>query len=120
MRAMHVPHACARDAAPAVQLKVDLAETHGELMSCKRALTRAMEREAKLSERVSMLEAPWAPQGGPGGGGGGGRRASLFTPRAADDELEPPVDTQAHDELSAPEILVGGGTSGEEGSSIPQ
>ena len=100
-----------------MQLKVDLAETHGELMYCKRALTRTKESETKLLEKVSMLEVPIAPPAAPAAP----RRASLFTPRmnvlsgAAVPEVpeeaaaETPVDTQAHDELSAPEINIGDG-----------
>lgn len=101
-----------------MQLKVDLAETHGELMHCKRALTRAKESETKLLEKVAMLEVPLAPQTTQNQP----RRTSLFTPLmtvvadaavAEVPELAPPVDTQAHDELSAPEINIGDGVARE-------
>jgi hypothetical protein len=39
-----------------VQLKVDVAETHGELVSCKRAVSRAAEREQRLMRRLAMHE----------------------------------------------------------------
>jgi hypothetical protein len=39
-----------------MQLKVDVAETHGELVSCKRALARAVERERHMSQQVEYLE----------------------------------------------------------------
>jgi hypothetical protein len=100
-----------------MQLKVDLAETHGELMHCKRALTRAKESETKLLEKVAMLEVPLAPQGT-----SMSRRTSLFTPRmnmladsvvAEEPDMPEPVDTQAHDELSAPEINIGDGVARE-------
>lgn len=101
-----------------LQLKVDLAETHGELMHCKRALTRAKESETKLLEKVAMLEVPMAPQAP----AAQPRRTSLFTPRmnvladaavAEVQEAPAPVDTQAHDELSAPEINIGDGVARE-------
>lgn len=94
-----------------MQLKVDLAETHGELMSSKRALARSIERENKLAEKVAMLEQPLPPPVAQ-------RRSSAFPGRAGgpgsvrSDSLvgSPigPIDTHAHDELAAPEIEIGG------------
>lgn len=94
----------------AVQLKVDLAETHGELMSSKRALARSIERENKLAEKVAMLEQPPPPaaprRSGPfpgrSGGPGSVRSDSLVGSPIG------PIDTHAHDELAAPEIEIGG------------
>ena len=40
-----------------VQLKVDVAETHGELVSCKRKVSRAAERETALTRRLATAEA---------------------------------------------------------------
>ena len=39
----------------AMQLKVDVAETHGELVSCKRALARFREREQLYKDKVASL-----------------------------------------------------------------
>lgn len=97
-----------------VQLKVDLAETHGELMSSKRALARSIERENKLAEKVAMLEQPLplaaavhAPHRSrpgmfPGRNGGSALSDSLTGSPVG------MVDTHAHDELAAPEIEIGG------------
>lgn len=97
-----------------MQLKVDLAETHGELMSSKRALARSIERENKLAEKVAMLEQPLPAASAvhaphrrglfPGRAGGAGSAPS-------DSLADSPVgviDTHAHDELAAPEIDIGG------------
>lgn len=96
-----------------MQLKVDLAETHGELMSSKRALARSIERENKLAEKVAMLEQPLPPAAAVHAP----RRVGLFPGRTGpngsvlSDSGGSPVgmfDTHAHDELAAPEIEIGG------------